>query len=402
MKVAIVSGGRWSAFDAAREFARRGELSALVTNYIRAPLEGVPLRMLRWSPFRAVRQRLVLKYSSRPPMEVHHDADVAFGRWAARHLPEADILQAWTGFALEPMRVARSRGMIAVALRASAHITTQRELVQREFDDFGVRSPVVLPAAEERELREYDEANYIQVISTFALSSFLAQGVDRERLLLVPNTIADVDEVRLDSRPPAPPGPLRVLCLGHVSLRKGTRYLLEAARRLGPGEVSISLVGGLAEEGQAILDRFARPGEYRGKVSRAGLRAVFAAHDVLVVPSIEDGGPATIPEAMAAGLPVIVTTNTFGPDLVEEGVTGLIVPPGDADAIADRLATLAANRNMARAMGEAAGRLMKRAQTVSHWVEQMSSRYAEVLAGRDAESRYPRESQPPGLRSVVR
>jgi glycosyltransferase involved in cell wall biosynthesis len=387
MRVAIACGNRFFAFDFARELHRRGELAAMVTNYIRAPLEGLPWRRLRWSPRRALHERIVRRFSRRPPVEIDYETNVAFGRWASRQLPRADVLQAWTGYALEPMRVARSRGMVTVACRASAHITTQLDLVAAEAAEFGLTAPLAHPRMVERELREYEEAEYIQVNSTFVLNTFLAQGFSRDRLLLVPNTAVDVAEVRAAERPAASRGPLRVLCLGHVSLRKGTRYVLEAVQRLGRADVTLSIVGGLAAEGQAILDRYAQPGQYQGKVPRSQLREVFAAHDVLVVPSIEDGGPATVAEGMGAGLPVIATVNTIGPDLIEDGHTGYLVPAGDADAIAERIARLADDRARTVEMGAVAARTVARARTWGQTVADMSAQYEAVLATRGSASR---------------
>jgi glycosyltransferase involved in cell wall biosynthesis len=326
------------------------------------------------------------RYSSAPGIEVDVRQAEAFGRWAARRLPPADVLQAWTGYSLESIPIARSRGMTVIACRASTHIEVQASLVEEEFERFGLRTKVVSPRMVERELREYEAASYIQVMSTFGLNSFLAKGIPRSKMLFVPTASADFAEVGIRERPAPPPGPLRVLCLGHVSLRKGTRYLLEAARSLGRDTVTVSIVGGLAEEGQAVLDRYATEGQYRGKVPRSQLRDVLAAHDVLVVPSIEDGGPVTIVEGMAAGLAVISTTNTAAPDVITDGVTGFLIPAGDSAVIAERLAMLAADRERVREVGQAAQRSFTQNRTWAHAVAEMSAQYAALL-GKKTEPR---------------
>ena len=76
--------------------------------------------------------------------------------------------------------------------------------------------------------------------------------------------------------------------------------------------------------------------------------------DVLVFPSLFEGFGLVILEAMAQGLPVIATSHTAGPDLIEEGVDGFIVPIRSADAIAERLLLLARDRDRLSAMQQAA------------------------------------------------
>ena len=82
--------------------------------------------------------------------------------------------------------------------------------------------------------------------------------------------------------------------------------------------------------------------------------ARLAEADVFCLPSIYEGLPLAILEAMAAGLPVVATAVSGNPEAVEDGVTGLLVPPESATALADALITLLADPERRRAMGEAA------------------------------------------------
>jgi glycosyltransferase involved in cell wall biosynthesis len=89
--------------------------------------------------------------------------------------------------------------------------------------------------------------------------------------------------------------------------------------------------------------------------------AELASADVLVAPSVptkggkREGIPVVLMEAMASGLPVVASHLSGIPELVADGVSGLLVPPGDATALADALATLAGDRDLRRRLG-AAGR----------------------------------------------
>jgi glycosyltransferase involved in cell wall biosynthesis len=80
----------------------------------------------------------------------------------------------------------------------------------------------------------------------------------------------------------------------------------------------------------------------------------MAEHDVLVFPSLAEGFGLVITEALSRGLPVITTPHTGGPDFMVDGREGFIVPIRDPDAIAERLARLAEDRDLLAAMSEAA------------------------------------------------
>ena len=98
-------------------------------------------------------------------------------------------------------------------------------------------------------------------------------------------------------------------------------------------------------------------------------------HDVFVFPSLFEGFGLVILEAMAQGLPVITTSHTVGPDIIEDGVDGFIVPIRSSEAIAEKLELLAADRPRLEAMREAAIATARRFT----W-ENYRRRLAEVLA----------------------
>ena len=83
---------------------------------------------------------------------------------------------------------------------------------------------------------------------------------------------------------------------------------------------------------------------------------------------------------VAAGLPVVASTNSGGPDVIVDGETGVLVPPRSVDALAAALDTLAGDRERCRAMGDAAAAAMQRARSWSHFVDDMLSQYGGVRA----------------------
>ena len=178
---------------------------------------------------------------------------------------------------------------------------------------------------------------------------------DNVRILLVPN---GVDLAAFQPGDPIPDdGPLRMLCVARLIKRKGQRHLIEAVKRLTDGGISATLA--LVGTGDAQTAYEARVQElglgervrFVGYVPREEIAAYYAAAHVFVLPSYNEGMSVSTLEAMAAGLPVIVTRTCGTAELVEEGVNGFTFNWADVDTLTAHLQHLAADRALARRMG---------------------------------------------------
>jgi L-malate glycosyltransferase len=113
---------------------------------------------------------------------------------------------------------------------------------------------------------------------------------------------------------------------------------------------------------------------------RADARHVMAAFDAYVSSSVFEGMSLTILEAMAAGLPVVATRVGGSPEIVVDGETGLLVPPGEPDVLAHALTELTADRARARAMGLAGRRRVCERFTLRTMINHYASAYSELGA----------------------
>jgi glycosyltransferase involved in cell wall biosynthesis/thymidylate kinase len=163
-----------------------------------------------------------------------------------------------------------------------------------------------------------------------------------------------------------PPGrELEILCVGTLHEVKGQRYLLDACRRLCDAGVPFRCTFVGDGEDRPMLERLAAElglGEavsFAGALTSDEVRSRLAASDVLVAPSVpsrdgrREGIPVVLMEAMASGLPVVASRLSGIPELVEDGTSGLLTPPGDVDAIALALARLAADPKLRARLGDA-------------------------------------------------
>jgi len=158
--------------------------------------------------------------------------------------------------------------------------------------------------------------------------------------------------------------PLTVLFVGRLVERKGVGHLVDAASRLLPSvDVRLVIVGDGPERAR-IEARIREQGldgriVVRGRVSEAELQAAYAAADAFVLPAVVDrrgdteGLGVVLLEAMNHRVPVIASAIGGITDIVEDGVSGLLVPPGDATALAAALERLARAPDLSVSLGDA-------------------------------------------------
>ena len=148
-------------------------------------------------------------------------------------------------------------------------------------------------------------------------------------------------------------GPLKILCIGSLHEVKGQTHLIEACRLLRERGVAFecNLIGGGEDrdklEQQVAAANLGDVVHFRGQVPRSEVLAALQSADVLVTPSVpsqdgrREGIPVVIMEAMASGLPVVASRLSGIPELVDDGINGVLIEPGDSQGIAEALAALA-------------------------------------------------------------
>ena len=156
------------------------------------------------------------------------------------------------------------------------------------------------------------------------------------------------------TRPPGQPDrPLRALFVGGLSQRKGLSYLFDAVESL-KGACELTVIGRRPATTCAPLDAALARHRYLPSLPHHEILREMEHHDVLVFPSLFEGFGLVVTEALSRGLPVITTPHTCGPDVLDEGRDGFVVPIRDSAAIAGRLETLHRDRGLLNDMSRAA------------------------------------------------
>jgi starch synthase len=248
---------------------------------------------------------------------------------------------AYDNGALETFRAARGRGLKCIYEHPIVYWREVRRYQQEEAElhPEWISTLGALQDSEEKLARKDAElalADVVIVPSTFSKES-LKQAPELKALVrVVPYGAPSVSHAPASEKRN---GKLAVLFVGALSQAKGLNYLLQAAARL-ERQIDLTLIGKRVSPivpAPAVLDKH----RWIPSLAYDDLLREMARHDVLVLPSLHEGFGLVISEAMAQGLVVIATPHTAAPDLIDDGLEGFIVPIRSAEAIAEKLESLA-------------------------------------------------------------
>ena len=234
--------------------------------------------------------------------------------------------------------------------------------------------------------RTFRETRLLLPVCEFLARRIVQLGAPAERVV-VHRTGIDLRRWPYRERHPAVPGSLRLVSVGRLVEKKGIAQVLAALRLLvdrgvraecrvfGDGPLRERLRALAADLG--IADRV----RFEGRQGQEAVREGLAAADVLVAASVtaadgdEEGIPNVLKEAMASGMPVVGTRHAGIPELVEDGVSGWLVPERDEAALAAALARLAAEPQRWAAMGLAGRAKVER----DYDIHRLNDRFADML-----------------------
>jgi glycosyltransferase involved in cell wall biosynthesis len=203
----------------------------------------------------------------------------------------------------------------------------------------------------DRRLRDLEWADLILVPSDHIAGELSRHGTPRERIRVVPYA-ADTVRFRPAERPATGEG-CTFLFAGGIAQRKGIKYLLQAWQRVRRPGWRLQLLGAAPRDLSALAPWMAGV-ELLGRVPHAEVPARMAAADVFAFPSLFEGSAVVTYEALACGLPSVVTPAAGS--VVRDGMEGLIVPPADVETLAEAMECLGNDPELRREMGHAARR----------------------------------------------
>jgi glycosyltransferase involved in cell wall biosynthesis len=339
------------------EKSRYGNVSYDLLWYL---LHGINHRLLRYSNGRQFHRRFL--YSM-------------YDELCRLQINEPKLLIAWSQMALKSMRKNRQLGGKNVLEHPMPHVEQWMSVNQQFYND-----PAILvkpgysrfsPGMVSRMVKEYSEADYIQVHSSFARKTFMDHGIPDSKII-VTHLALDPSLFRFINTPKIRADKVTFLYVGRLELWKGVHLLLQCAERIGPANMELVLVGNVLPEMQPYLERYKGNKRILGPLNKEDLSMIYKRSDILVLPSLNDAFGMVILEAMAHGLPVIASTASAGPDILVNGENGLLIEAGDVENLHDAMAWAIEHRDKLLEMGDRAKKTVDERYLPQHYFQNLT------------------------------
>lgn len=366
-RITVAYAGVHQAYEIALAAQEMGELQAFYCGLYDAPgkwggiaaklvghevlasrrIDGLQLDKIKEHPWPLVWKTLRSRLSSQGNDD-WLSAYTAFDRWVARQLerlPPA-IFVGTAACDLRSLGIAKSLGATLVHDCPGLHPLYLAELMREAADRAGLGSGMPTTVTTKWDLRkliEYSLADVLVVYSDIHRRSFEARGFPAEKLFMSPLWV----DTKFWHRPNAwnfekkKSGPLKLLFVGAINLTKGVPFLTRAVRQCGAA-VRLTIVGRKDRATDVLLGTPDQNVSFLPPLSKPRLREAYSCHDVLILPSVADSFGFVALEAMACGLPVIVTQNCGVPVPDERWR----VPAMDSSALIKRIMTYVDNPDL--------------------------------------------------------
>lgn len=265
------------------------------------------------------------------PSPLHPYKDAAFDWLASWIVDDPDIVVGWTG--MSRALFARSEAY-KVLVAGSVHIRQHRKLLDPTYRRYGVQNPVS-PYSIRRMEAEYNMADRIVVISEFAKRTFLVEGVPEEKLIVAPVGV-NLDRFHPDSQHET--GTFTVTCSSTIiDLQRGIHHLLQAWEELDLTDAELVVTGRRKGFPRDLYEHYREDPSiwFPGWVD--DIESLYAWTDVYAFTGLQDGFPKGPLEAMACGIPVIVSDQMGVQMAVEDEESGFVVEAGAVDQIKQRI-----------------------------------------------------------------
>ncbi len=384
-RAVVVHAGARDAYQLALALSEVGLLEALVTDLFwtgdrgwarmlerllpskavrllrQRSVAGVPAGKVRMAVLAGLRTLVLEKLPALPgPIRrrAQRAADATLGRIAGRlaqHRGAALVSYSYYGF-----DAFRNYPHPAMLFQMHPHPATMRRILSEEL---AAHPDCAVSLQQEWELalepQDFDHlvqetkmAARFLVASTFTRDSLIENGAEASAITVIPYGV-DLERFRPAAQAPSTSGKLKLLFVGRINQRKGIKYLLEALRLLDMQELELTICGRVLDD-LALFKPFASQVRIRPSVSAEELVQAYQAADLFVFPSVAEGFAQVLLESLACGLPILSTTHTAAPDLIEDGEQGFIVAPRRPDLLAEKIAWAASHRPELARMGAAA------------------------------------------------
>jgi glycosyltransferase involved in cell wall biosynthesis len=368
MKITYTSPNRSHHYPYAQALHRAGLLYAFVCGFSRlsprAPLPEIGDKLKRHDFFQTLYlASLKFKASSRMVNMFNRLSNERLDEVSYAWAKESDVFIFYRTQGLQTTHRLKQEGAstLCVMEEVNSHIEFAGEILSAEYQRLGFKNERPKEFDYELRLKAYEVADYILCPSEFVRRSFIAQGFSSNRLIKVnygfPAMVLSPTDVGKSNT-------FRLLYVGQLHYRKGLRYAIDAFKKLKHPKKEFVIVG--PETDITGLENMSMPEGviFTGPLKGDELKNQYKQATVFILSSLEDGFGLVVGEALSFGIPILITSSTGACDVVQEGVEGFIVPPGNSEPLWERLQQMADDKDLLVRMSAAA---LKTAGTLGSW-----------------------------------
>ena len=370
MKITYTAPNRAHHYPYAEAMHRAGLLHAFISGFSRfsprAALPAIGDKLKRHDFFQNLYlASLKFKTGNFLSTQFNHLTNLSLDKASYKSASESDVFIFYRteGYTTTQRLKKEKARTLCIMEEVNSHVDNQHFIMKEEYNKLGLGGYTERIPDHEKRLKAYQIADYILCPSSFVLNSFLEKGFDPARLLKVNfgfTPMASLDEPHKEDNN----GIFRMLYVGQLNFRKGLRYAVEAFRQLKHPKKEFVIVGPKA--GVTGLEKTVIPEGvvFTGTLKGEELREQYRKASVFVLPSLEEGLALVQLEALSFGVPILITTNTGGDDIIRDGQQGFIVEPGNAKALSEKLQQMADDPALLRCMSYEA---LKTAHAYGSW-----------------------------------
>lgn len=277
---------------------------------------------------------------------VNEELSILADKLAAKHLseclkndPNIEVAVGYTGHSLLFGQVAKAAGIRYAIHSQFCHPYIQNTLVADAYRSLGLKPPIISESSLRRSLATIALADKIWCPSDFVRQSLIDNGVPKNKTFVSFIGI-DVESFRTPKTASNPNESFLILFVGNVGIQKGVHILLQALMIADIENIKMVFNGQADNIAQQIIQ------EYKSRLSAKRITILVDPGDprryqqkasIFVLPSVHDSFGIVVVEAMAAGLPVIISNQVGAKEIVQHGKNGFIFSSGDCEDLAKRI-----------------------------------------------------------------
>lgn len=368
IKVTTSAPTRFHIFDQAYQLLRHGLLHKLITQYPKYKTRKWKIPDDKVASFltSGVRDRILTTTLNLLKMEVSPNCLRSMHRRFSERMaqsvpPGTDILIGLSSFMLEAIPIAKTAQITTVVDHGSLHEQTAKNILLEECDKFGFRkfgnwgNDWLI----EKENIEFASADRIIVCSNLAKDTLIENSVPAAKIFVNPlgaNLALFNPGIKSDDK-------FRVIFCGGMTPLKGIHYLVQAFSELDLPNTELWLIGDPPRDPRLteLLNKYLRHNIiFKGTFPQDKLRDLYTQGSVFVLPSLADGWGMVVLQAMACGLPVIVSDWTGAAEAVTEGENGFVIPTRSVDALKEKMLFLYDHKSTCTEMSKNAYEAVRR------------------------------------------